>query len=98
MVSLIKENKKKFTKRKWIDREYHVQDNADAELKDVKMYCNKNQLPELPFCGPTSKHHGARGLSKHYNLRFDPKPGMLICAVFRIPCAFVACTSILDKP
>ena len=35
--------------RKWTERKYHVQDNADVELKDVKMYCNTNQFPTLPF-------------------------------------------------
>ena len=48
--------------RKWTEREYHVQDNADVEHKDVKMYCNTNQFSTLPFCGPHSKPHGARGL------------------------------------
>ena len=62
------------------------------------MYCNTNQFPTLPFCGPYSKPHGARGISKHYNLRFDPKLGMGKCAIRRIPCACVACTSMLDKP
>ena len=28
--------------RKWTEREYHVQDNADVEHKDVKMYCHTN--------------------------------------------------------
>ena len=82
----------------WTDRQYHVQDNADVEHKDVKMYCNTNQFPELSFCGPFSKPRGARGLSKHYHLRFDPKIGMGICAIRRIPCACVAFTSMLDKP
>ena len=68
------------------------------ELKDVKMYCNKNKLPSLPFCGPHYKPHGARGPSKNYNLCFDPKLGMGECAILRIPCACVACKSILDKP
>ena len=36
---------KKNSKRKWIDREYHVQDNADVAHKDVKMYCDNNQSP-----------------------------------------------------
>ena len=61
------------------------------------MYCKTNQFPELPFCGPHSKPNGARGLSKHYNLRFDPKLGNIICEIIRIPCACVACTSMLDK-
>ena len=33
----------------------------------------------------------------HYHLRFDPKLGHDICEIFRIPCACVGCTSILDK-
>ena len=84
--------------RKWKERKYHVQDNADVELKDVEMYCNTNQFPTLPFCGPHSKPRGARGVVKHYHLRFDPKLGMGKCAILRIPCACVACTSMLDKP
>ena len=68
------------------------------ELKDVKIYCNTNQFPTLHFCGPHSKPHGARGLGKHYLFRFDPKVGMGKCAICCIPCACVACTSMLDKP
>ena len=85
-------------KRKWTERKYHVQDNASVELKDVKMYCNTNQFLTSPFCGPHSKPHGARGLSKHYHLRFDPKLGTGKCEISRIPCACVPCTSILEKP
>ena len=84
--------------RKWTDRQYHVQDNADVENKYAKIYCNTNQFSELSFCGPHSKPHGARGLSNNYHLRFDPKLGMGICEIRRIPCACVACTSMIDKP
>ena len=84
--------------KKLTERKYHIQDNADVELKYVKMYCNKNQFPTLPFCGPNSKSRGSRGLGKHYHLRFDPKLGMGKCAICRIPCACVACTSMLYKP
>ena len=84
--------------RKLTDRQYHAQNNADVEIKDVKMYCNTNQFPELSFCGPHSKPHGARGLSKHYHLRFDTKLWMEVCEIHRIPCACVACTSMLYKP
>ena len=82
-----------------MDRQkYHVQDNAGVELKEVKMYCNTNQFPESSFSGPNYKPHGARGLSKHYRLRFDPKLVMGVCEICHIPCACVACTSMLDKP
>ena len=88
--------RKIFIKRKWIDREYHVQDNADVSHKEVKMYYDTNQFPELPFCGPHTKPHDARGLNKHYNLRLDPKLGHGICAIIHIPCACIACTSMLE--
>ena len=90
--------RKIFSKIKWIDREYHVQDNADVAHKDVKMYCDTNQFPELLFCDQHPNPRGARGLSKNYHSRFDPKLGHGICAIFRIPCACVACTSMLDQP
>ena len=85
-------------KRKWTERKYHLHYNAAVELKYLKIHCNTNQLSELSFSGPHSKTHGVIGLSKHYHLRFYPKLGMGVCAIRRIPCACVACTSILDKP
>ena len=69
------------------------QDNADIELKDVKLYYNTNQFPELSFYGSYYKPHDERGLIKHHNLHFDPKIVMGVCAMCRIPCACVACTS-----
>ena len=62
------------------------------------MYINTKKLPELPFCGPNSKPNGARGLSKHYHLRFDSKLGNGLCAICLISCACVACNKMLDKP
>ena len=68
MESLIGvKNRKRAIKIKWIDREYHVQDNADVTHKDVKIYCDTNQFPALSFCGPNPKPRGARRLSKHYH-------------------------------
>ena len=82
--------RKRASKRKWTDREYHFQDNAEVAHKDVKIYCDTSQFPELTYCVPHINPHGARGLSKNYNLRFDPKLGHGIRAIFRIPCACVA--------
>ena len=84
--------------RKRTDIQYHVQDNADVAHQDVRIYCNTNQFPALPSCGPYYKPHGARGLSNHYHLRFVPKLGNGMCVILCIPCAFFACTSMLDKP
>ena len=90
--------RKRASKRKCTDREYHVQDNSDVSHKYVKMYCDTHQFPALPFCGPCPKPQGERRLSKHYHLRFDPKLGHGICAIRRLPCACVGCTSMMDKP
>ena len=76
---------------KWIYRQYHVQVNEAVSHQDVKIYCNINQFPLLPYCGPHSKPHIARGLSKHYHLRFDPNLGNGVCAICRITYACVAC-------
>ena len=84
--------------RKWIDRQYYVQDNPDVVQKYVRIYCNTNQLPSLPFYGTHSTPHGARGLSKNNHLRFDPKIGNGVCAIICITCACVACASMIDKP
>ena len=80
---------KRASKRKWTDREYHIQDNADVAHKYVKIYCQTNQFPKLPFGGPHPKPHGARGLGKNYHLRFDINLGHGICAILRKPCACV---------
>ena len=61
------------------------------------MYYDTKKIPELPFCGPYPKTHGERGLSKSYHLRFDPKLGHGICVIHRIPCACVACISMLEQ-
>ena len=68
------------------------------KLKDVIMYCNTNKFPELSFSGTNSKPHSARGSIKHYHLRIYQKLGMGVCAIFRIPCDCVACTTMLEKP
>ena len=54
--------RKIYSKRKWTNREYNVQYNADVEHKDVSIYRDTNQLTALPFCGSHPKPHGARGL------------------------------------
>ena len=88
-------DKVKFLKRssegKLTDRQYHVQDNSDVSHKYVKIYCNTNQFPALPFCGPNYKPYGPRGLSKHYHLVFNTKQGNGVCVILRIPCVCGAC-------
>ena len=83
--------------RKETNRQYNVQDNADVAHQDMRIYCKTNQFTALPFCGPHSKPHDSRVLSKHYHLHFDPKLGNGVCSILRIPCACIACTSMLDK-
>ena len=64
----------------------------------MKIYCDTNQFPALTFFGPHPKPCDARGLSMHYNLIFDQKLVHGICTIRHIPCACVACTSMLDQP
>ena len=97
MESLIRGKRDLPSKRKWTDREYHVQDNADVAHKYVKIYCYTNQFPALPFCGSNQNTHGARALSNHYHSRFDQKLGHGICAIRRTPCACVVCISMLKN-
>ena len=40
----VKKNKQ-FMERKWTDRQYHVQDDADFAHQDAIIYCKKNQFP-----------------------------------------------------
>ena len=91
-------NNKQFMEIKWTDRKYHVQDKTDVAHKYVRMYCNKNQSPALPFCGPHSKTNGTRVLSKHYHFFLDTELGNGVGEVIPIKCTCVACTSILYKP
>ena len=58
---------------------------------------NKSAIKMSPSA-PYIKPHGARGLSNNYHFLFDPKVGNGVCAIRRIPCACVVCTSMLDKP
>ena len=58
----------------------------------MDIYFGINHLPAVPFCGPHPNPHGARGLSKHYYLCFDPKLVHGIYAIRLISCACVACT------
>ena len=62
--------RKRMIKRKWIDREYHVQDNYDVAHKYLKIYCDTNQFPALLFCGPYPKPHVSMGFSKHCDIFF----------------------------
>ena len=39
-----------------------------------------------------------RGLRKQYHLQLNPKLGHGKCAILWIPCAYIACTTMLDNP
>ena len=49
--------RKRVSKRKCTNIEYHVQDNNDVAHKYVKMYCDTNQFTTVPFCGSHPKPH-----------------------------------------
>ena len=62
------------------------------------MICKSTQFTELPFSVTHTKPHGFCGLSKHYHFGLGTKLGQDICLILRIPCAFLACKSMLEKP
>ena len=43
------ESRKRYMNRKWTEREYHVQDNADVEHKDVKCTVTQINSQHYPF-------------------------------------------------
>ena len=52
-----------------------MQNNEGVDHQDVKMYCATTQFTELLFFGMQKIPHGVRGLSKYYQMFFDPKLG-----------------------
>ena len=73
--------RKRASKRKWMDCEYHVQDRRYVQHKSVKLSCSSTQFQALLFCGPHAKTHWSRGWIKHYHLRLDPKLGHGKCEI-----------------
>ena len=83
--------KQQTSKQKKTEQDHHVHKNAEVVHKDVKILWNTNYFPSLNFCGPHTKLHGVRGLSKHYHMKFkhmifNKKLGHGICAIFQITC------------
>ena len=99
MVSLIRSNTKKDSRKENLQTD-SIMFRIILMLHTKMLECIVTQIntKKLPFCGPHYKPHGARWMSKHYHFRFGQKLGNSVCAIFLIPCACVACTSILDKP
>ena len=54
----MEKRRKKSSKQKWTNRDYHVQHNKDVENQGVKIYYATNQSPSLQFIGPHNKPHG----------------------------------------
>ena len=59
---------KRSSKLKWIDREYHAQGKKNWPKISFKMSYATTHFPELLFCGPHTKTHGVRGLTKYDHL------------------------------
>ena len=98
ILYIMEKRRKKSSKQKWKNRDYHVQHNKDVENQGVKIYYATNQSPSLQFLGPHNKPHGVRGSVKHYHMRFYPKLVHVIYAIHCIHYACTLCTSILDQP
>ena len=90
-------SRKRSSQRKWTACEYHVQYIKYVSHKTVKISCSTRQFIVFPFCIPHIKLHGVRILRKHYYIQLYPKLGNVKCAIWRIPCACVPCTNILEN-
>ena len=99
MVSLIRASTKKYLwKESWQTYSIILRIFMMLHTKMWKCIVTQINSQNYPFCGPHSKPHGAKGLSKHYHLSFDPKLGNGVCEIFCIPCACIKCTPMLNKP
>ena len=72
--------------------------NDNLNNSGVKMSFYPTHFPVFIFCGPHAKHHGVRGLNKHYHIIINTKLGNGTCEKFIITCECMACNSTLDKP
>ena len=54
-VTYQRKYRKRYSKIKCTDREYHVQYSSDVPHKYVKMYCDTNQFPTFTFCASHKK-------------------------------------------
>ena len=98
VLYITEKTKKTSSKKKWTNREYHVQHNEDVKLQDVEIYCATNQFPEFWFFWTHNKPYGVCGLGNYYCMCFGTKLVHGTCAIFCIPLACTFCTSILDQP
>ena len=102
------ENTQKWSRKRWPNREYHVQHNIYVDNQYMKMYCATKQFNELQFIVTHNKTHGLRGLLNHYHMRFYPKLGRGTCAIHCIPCdnyftsmikqPWATCTPVQQQP
>ena len=51
----------------------------------------------MPFCGPHTKPHSVRRLSKHYHMQFEPNLEHGIWEIHHTPCACDKFASRIDK-
>ena len=94
----MEKRRKKSSKQKWKNRDYHVQHDKYVDHQDVKISCAPNQFPELKLLGKHNKPHGVIGLGNHYHMRFNTKLGYGTCDVYSIPFACPPCTYMIVQP
>ena len=62
------------------------------------MSCATTQFPALKFGETCVKPNVVIFLSKHYHLQLDPLFGNGKCETRCIPCAYKACSNMLNEP
>ena len=75
---------------------YNVQRKSDVNHRGMKMIWNNKRFPSLNVINGKTSPYISKGILRHYHYRSDPKLGLEIVAIIRIPCNCHACTNILS--
>ena len=62
----------------------------------MKMRCNNKLFPSLNVINGKTLPYASKGILRHYYYRSDPKLGLGVVSIIRIPCSCHACTDILS--
>ena len=75
----------------------HFQDIKYVQYKNANTYWDYWNFPWRPIDKERFEIIGRNTMISHYHYRLYPNLGKVVCAIFRIPCAFPAYVDQLDK-
>ena len=90
----------KFQKRqstfKYQSHIYNIHRESDVYHRGMKMRRNKKLFPWLNVINGKTSTYASKGIIIHYHYRSDPKLGLVIVSIRRIPCSCHYWTTILS--